>query len=62
MFHYLAAGVVVATLHVCFGNELKQFILGITELTPNAVQVLRAADKLEQDLVQIAVEDSVDSL
>ncbi|MBA0612148.1 hypothetical protein Godav_012788, partial [Gossypium davidsonii] len=34
---------------------------GITELTPDAVQVLRAADKLEKDLVQIAVEDAVDS-
>nr|KJB27281.1 hypothetical protein B456_004G288600 [Gossypium raimondii] len=35
--------------------------VGITELTPDAVQVLRAADKLEKDLVQIAVEDAVDS-
>ncbi|KAF6164495.1 hypothetical protein GIB67_025321 [Kingdonia uniflora] len=60
-WHPLAAGVAVATLHACYGNELKQFILGITELTPDAVQVLRAADKLEKDLVQIAVEDSVDS-
>lgn len=60
-WHPLAAGVAVATLHVCYGNELKQFISGITELTPDAVQVLRAADKLEKDLVQIAVEDSVDS-
>ncbi|MBA0622419.1 hypothetical protein Godav_007964, partial [Gossypium davidsonii] len=34
---------------------------GIMELTPDAVQVLRAADKLEKDLVQIAVEDAVDS-
>ncbi|OVA20257.1 Protein of unknown function DUF810 [Macleaya cordata] len=60
-WHPLAAGVAVATLHACYGNELKQFIRGITELTPDAVLVLRAADKLEQDLVQIAVEDSVDS-
>ncbi|XAR69295.1 hypothetical protein NMG60_11000828 [Bertholletia excelsa] len=60
-WHPLAAGVAVATLHACYGNELKQFISGITELTPDAVQVLRAADKLEKDLVQIAVEDSVDS-
>lgn len=60
-WHPFAAGVAVATLHVCYGNELKQFISGITELTPDAVQVLRAADKLEKDLVQIAVEDSVDS-
>ncbi|KAL6533940.1 hypothetical protein OROHE_013773 [Orobanche hederae] len=60
-WHPLAAGVAVATLHACYGNELKQFVSGITELTPDAVQVLRAADKLEKDLVQIAVEDSVDS-
>ncbi|KAG6387994.1 hypothetical protein SASPL_153191 [Salvia splendens] len=61
IWHPFAAGVAVATLHVCYGNELKQFISGITELTPDAVQILRAADKLEKDLVQIAVEDSVDS-
>lgn len=61
IWHPFAAGVAVATLHACYGNELKQFISGITELTPDAVQVLRAADKLEKDLVQIAVEDSVDS-
>uniref|UniRef100_A0A5B7AAZ0 MHD1 domain-containing protein n=1 Tax=Davidia involucrata TaxID=16924 RepID=A0A5B7AAZ0_DAVIN len=60
-WHPLSAGVAVATLHACYGNELKQFVSGISELTPNAVQVLLAADKLEKDLVQIAVEDSVDS-
>ncbi|KAL5771159.1 hypothetical protein ACOSP7_015313 [Xanthoceras sorbifolium] len=60
-WHPLAAGVAVATLHSCYGNELKQFVSGITELIPDAIQVLRAADKLEKDLVQIAVEDSVDS-
>jgi hypothetical protein len=60
-WHPFAAGVAVATLHSCYGNELKQFISGMMELTPDAVQVLRAADKLEKDLVQIAVEDSVDS-
>ncbi|CAK7353190.1 unnamed protein product [Dovyalis caffra] len=60
-WHPFSAGVAVATLHACYGNEIKQFISGIVELTPDAVQVLRAADKLEKDLVQIAVEDSVDS-
>ncbi|KAK9269018.1 hypothetical protein L1049_000786 [Liquidambar formosana] len=60
-WHPLAAGVAVATLHACYGNELKQFVSSISELTPDSVQVLRAADKLEKDLVQIAVEDSVDS-
>ncbi|KAF3446403.1 hypothetical protein FNV43_RR11582 [Rhamnella rubrinervis] len=61
LWHPFAAGVAVATLHACYGNEIKQFISGIMELTPDAVQALRAADKLEKDLVQIAVEDSVDS-
>ncbi|EXB59790.1 hypothetical protein L484_010901 [Morus notabilis] len=60
-WHPLAAGVAVATLHSCYGNELKQFVTGISELTPDAIQVLRAADKLEKDLVQIAVGDAVDS-
>ncbi|KAL5572593.1 hypothetical protein UlMin_022190 [Ulmus minor] len=60
-WHPLAAGVSVATLHSCYGKELKQFVSGISELTPDTIQVLRAADKLERDLVQIAVEDAVDS-
>ncbi|KAK9149313.1 hypothetical protein Scep_008070 [Stephania cephalantha] len=60
-WHPLAAGVAVATLHSCYQNELKQFVVGLTELTPDAVQVLESADKLEKDLVQIAVEESVDS-
>ncbi|KAL6655718.1 hypothetical protein ACP70R_006544 [Stipagrostis hirtigluma subsp. patula] len=60
-WHPLASGVAVATLHSCYGNELKQFVAGLAELTPDTVQVLKAADKLEKDLVNIAVEDSVDS-
>ncbi|XP_028207790.1 protein unc-13 homolog isoform X2 [Glycine soja] len=60
-WHPLATGVAVATLHVCYGNELKKYVKGINELTPDAIEVLIAADKLEKDLVQIAVEDSVDS-
>ncbi|KFK40373.1 hypothetical protein AALP_AA3G365200 [Arabis alpina] len=60
-WHPLAAGVAAATLHSCYGNELKKFVSGITELTPDAIRVLTAADKLEKDLVQIAVQDAVDS-
>ncbi|KAM1046947.1 hypothetical protein TB2_025905 [Malus domestica] len=60
-WHPLATGIAMATLHSCYGNELKQFVAGLSELTPDTIQVLRAADKLEKDLVQIAVEDSVDS-
>uniref|UniRef100_M1CMD6 MHD1 domain-containing protein n=1 Tax=Solanum tuberosum TaxID=4113 RepID=M1CMD6_SOLTU len=60
-WHPLATGVAVATLHACYGNELKKFVSGISELTPDAVQVLIAADKLEKDLVQMAVMDAADS-
>lgn len=60
-WHPFAAGVAMATLHACYRNELKQFMSGLKELTPETVHVLKAADKLEKDLVQIAVEDSVDS-
>lgn len=59
-WHPFAAGVAVATLHACYGRELKQFLSGVIALTLESVQVLEAADKLEKDLVQIAVEDSVD--
>lgn len=60
-WHPLSAGVAAATLHSCYGAELKKFVSGITELTPDAIRVLTAADKLEKDLVQIAVQDAVDS-
>lgn len=60
-WHPLATGVAVATLHACYGNELKQFVSVNSELTPDNLQVLIAADKLEKDLVHMAVEDSVDS-
>lgn len=60
-WHPLATGVAVATLHACYANELKQFVSGISELTPDGIQVLISADKLEKDLVQMAVEDSVNS-
>ncbi|KAL9267914.1 unc-13-like protein, partial [Drosera capensis] len=60
-WHPLAAGIAVATPHRCYSNELEQFVSSISELTPDAVQVLIAADKLEKHLVNIAVEDSADS-
>lgn len=61
IWHPLAAGAAVATLHSCYGRELKQFVAGISELTPDAVQVLISADKLEKQLVQTAVDDAVES-
>uniref|UniRef100_A0A452XFT3 MHD1 domain-containing protein n=1 Tax=Aegilops tauschii subsp. strangulata TaxID=200361 RepID=A0A452XFT3_AEGTS len=60
-WHPLASGVAVTTLHSCFGNELKQFMVGRTKFTPDTAQVLNAADKLEKNLVNIAVEDFLDS-
>ncbi|KAI3443733.1 hypothetical protein Pfo_000398 [Paulownia fortunei] len=53
-WHPLATGVAVATLHACYANELKQFVSGISELNPEAIQVLLAADKHEKDLVEMA--------
>lgn len=60
-WHPLAPGVAVATLHACFGDELKQFIAGLTELTPDTAQVLKEADKLEKDLIHIVIEDSMNT-
>lgn len=60
-WHPLATGVAVATLHACYGSELKKFVSVNSEMTPDNLQVLIAADKLEKDLVHMAVEDSVDS-
>ncbi|TKY44603.1 DUF810 protein [Spatholobus suberectus] len=60
-WHPFAAAAAVATLHVCYGNKLKKYVMDIKELTPNAIEVLTAADKLDKVLMQIAVKDSVDS-
>ncbi|GMI94838.1 hypothetical protein like AT2G20010 [Hibiscus trionum] len=59
-WHPLAAGVAVATLHSCYGNELKQYVSGMDELSPDIFRVLNSANKLEKDLVKIALENSVD--
>ncbi|KAL7093654.1 hypothetical protein ACP275_11G052500 [Erythranthe tilingii] len=60
-WHPVPTGVAVATLHACFAKELKRFVSGISELNPEAIQVLLAAEKLEKDLVEMAVADSLDS-
>lgn len=59
-WHPLAAGVAAATLHTCYGNELKQFVSSAMELTPELVQVLKAAEKLEEEFMLMAVKDSAD--
>eukprot|EP00850_Spirogloea_muscicola_P002022 SM000007S20982 [mRNA] locus=s7:1389264:1394487:+ [translate_table: standard] len=60
-WHANAGGVAAATLHACYRRELKQFLEGLSVLTPEASMVLAAADFLEKELVQIAVEDAMGS-
>lgn len=60
-WHPSAASLAAATLHSCFSRELKQYLSGVSALTKESVEILQAADHLEQDLVQIAVEGAVDS-
>ncbi|MCO5595056.1 hypothetical protein L7F22_049093 [Adiantum nelumboides] len=60
-WHPCAASLAAATLHSCFSRELKQYLSGVTALTNESVEILQAADHLEKDLVQIAVEGAVDS-
>ncbi|GJV77912.1 protein unc-13 homolog isoform X1 [Tanacetum coccineum] len=60
-WHPLAVGVAVATLHSCYGQQVKAFTSEINDLTPSVIQVLIAADKLEKCLVQMAVEASFNS-
>ncbi|XP_042031678.1 protein unc-13 homolog [Salvia splendens] len=60
-WHPHATSVAVATLHACYAKELKKFVSNINELNPEAIQVLLAAEKLEKDLVEMAVADSLDS-
>lgn len=60
-WHPYAGGIAAATLHSCYSKEIKQYMLRVTALTPDTVQVLDAADQLEKSLVQIAVEDGVDA-
>jgi len=40
---------------------LNKYVKGVNKLTPDAIEGLMAADKWEKELVQIAVEDYVDS-
>lgn len=55
-----AAGLAAAQVHGCYRRELKVFLGETTVLTQEAAQVLLAADKLEKQLVQMAVEDSTE--
>lgn len=60
-WHPYAGGVAAVTLHSCYSREIKQYMSGVTALTPDTMQVLEAAGQLEKSLVQIAVEEGVDA-
>ncbi|KAL5711960.1 hypothetical protein ACHQM5_014181 [Ranunculus cassubicifolius] len=59
-WHPIAVGVAAMTLHDCYGVMLKQYLGGVTTLTNEAIRVLQRAGKLEKDLIQMVVEDSVE--
>eukprot|EP00271_Cylindrocystis_brebissonii_P005692 TRINITY_DN1789_c0_g1_i1.p1 TRINITY_DN1789_c0_g1~~TRINITY_DN1789_c0_g1_i1.p1 ORF type:complete len:1150 (+),score=247.56 TRINITY_DN1789_c0_g1_i1:187-3636(+) len=56
-----AGSVAVATVHACYKRELGRFLKETAFLTPEAAQVLLAAKRLEQQLVEMAVEDAADA-
>lgn len=61
-WHPIAAGVSAVTLHTCYGTLLKQYLTGTSSLIMNeTILVLQRAGKLEKVLVQMVVEDSVES-
>ncbi|KAK9137752.1 hypothetical protein Sjap_008346 [Stephania japonica] len=59
-WHPIAVGVAAMTLHNCYGTVLKQYLAGVSTLMNDAIKVLERAGKLENLLVQMVVEDSVD--
>ncbi|CAH9131089.1 unnamed protein product [Cuscuta epithymum] len=59
-WHPVAVGVAAVTLHTCYGTLLKQYLANATSITSETVQVLERAGKLENMLVQMVVEDSVE--
>ncbi|KAI3951128.1 hypothetical protein MKW98_028532 [Papaver atlanticum] len=59
-WHPVAAGVASLSLHNCFGEVLKQYIAQVSTLTNEAIRVLQTAGKLEKDLIQMAIEESID--
>ncbi|CAJ2627988.1 protein unc-13 homolog [Trifolium pratense] len=59
-WHSTAGAIAAMTLHACYGQVLRQYVSEVTTLTPESVQVLQRAAKLEKLIVQIVVEDSDD--
>jgi len=60
-WHSIAAAVAALTLNNCYGHVLKQYLSEMTtSVTVDVILVLRRAKILEDVLVQMVVEDSVD--
>ncbi|XP_061371013.1 protein unc-13 homolog [Gastrolobium bilobum] len=59
-WHSTSGAVAAMMLHTCYGQVLRQYILQVTSLTTESVQVLQRAGKLEKLIVQIVVEDSAE--
>ncbi|XP_047315048.1 protein unc-13 homolog [Impatiens glandulifera] len=60
-WHPIASGSAAVSLHSCYGKVLKQYVTGIPFLTPDTLMGLQRAGRLEKLLIQMVVEDSVDS-
>ncbi|CAI7896300.1 unnamed protein product [Closterium sp. NIES-53] len=56
-----AGGLTVAMVHSCYKNELKLFIADRTVLSVEMTQVLLQAEKLEKQLIEMAVEEGADA-
>ncbi|TKY46075.1 DUF810 protein [Spatholobus suberectus] len=61
-WHTIAAAVAALTLNNCYGHVLKQYLSEMTtsSITVEVILVLQRAKNLEDVLVQMVVEDSVD--
>lgn len=59
-WHPIAAGVSAVTLHTCYGTLLRQYLNGASPHMNDTILVLQRAGKLEKELVQMVVEDSVE--
>lgn len=59
-WHPVASAVAAVTLHTCYGTLLNQFLEGKSPLLNETVVVLQRAGELENSLVQLVVEDSVE--
>ncbi|KAK4783339.1 hypothetical protein SAY86_007713 [Trapa natans] len=56
----IASGVAAVTLHCCYGAVLKQYLSCASQLSNETVEVLQRSGKLENLLVQMVVEDTVE--